>query len=185
MRQTTSADTHHSTGPLSGAGPYEYDLPVAQSGAGQPAPVRRPGWKDGFSWKSVFVIIFGNMAAQSLSEWSGLSPLHTYTILYCLIIISVYWDMPKPRPSFLRWTLKVVGIFLNLFIALVTVPRSLRGLLPDSLASALPAFAFFLVLYWVPPLTHLNRKRPPLWQWLLWAAVFATFWGWLGPLVVK
>ena len=185
MRQTTSADTHHSTGPLSGAGPYEYDLPVARGVVGQPAPVRRPGWKEGFSWKSVLVIMFGNIAAQSLSEWSGLPLLHTYTILYCLIIISVYWDMPKPRPGFLQWTLKVVGIFLNLFIALVTVPRSLRGLLPDSLASALPAFAFFLVLYWVSPLTHLNRKTPPLWQWLLWAAVFATFWGWLGPLVVK
>lgn len=184
MRQTTRADTHKSTGPLSGTGPYEYDLPVARDGVVQPAPVKRPGWMDGFSWKSVFVVIFGNMAARAFSEWSGLPPLHIFAILYCLAVISVYWDMPKPRPGFLRWTLKAVGIFLNLFIALVTVPRSLQGLLPDALAFALPAFVFMLVFYLVPPLMQ-NRRTTPFWQWLLWTLAFTAFWAWVGPYVVR
>lgn len=161
-----------------------YDLPVARNGVVQPAPVRRPGWMDGFSWKNVLVVIFGNMAARVFSEWSGLPPLHTFTILYCLVVISVYWDMPKPRPGFLRWTLKVVGIFLNLFIALVTVPRSLQGLLPDSLAFALPAFVSMLVFYRVSPLMQ-TRRTTPFWQWLLWALVFAALWAWVGPYTAR
>lgn len=184
MRQTTRADTHNSTGPLSGTGPYEYDLPVARDGAGQPAPVKRLGWKNSFSWRGVFIVIFGNMAARAFIGWSGLSPVYSFAILYCLVVISVYWDIPKPRPGFVRWTLKVVGIFLNLFIALVTVPRSLHGLLPESLAFALPAFVCMLIFYRVSPLMQTSRTTP-LWQWLLWALAFAAVWAWVGPYAVR
>jgi len=80
--------------------------------------------------------------------------------------------------------LKVVGIFLNVYFALVTVPQSLRGLLPDSLAFGLPAFVILFGFYWVTPLIQ-YRKPSPFWQWLLYAAGVAAFWAWAGPAAVR
>ena len=181
MRQTTHASKHNSTGPLSDAGPYDYDLPLVKGGAAQPAPASRPARKaHGHAWPGTLVTILATVGAMVLNQSSGWPLLHCYFIAYCVSTVFSYWDTPQPRQGFLRWTLKVVGLFLNFFVALVTVPRSLRGLLPDSLALALPTFAFLVIFYWVPPLVPLNGRTHPLWRWLLLAAGFAAFWGWLG-----
>ena len=181
MQQTTHAGTHNPKAPPADTGPYSYDLPVVHGGVGQPAPVSQPAPKAGGRWwTSTLAIAFASIAAPILHDLSGWPRLHCYVLLYCLTTVLSYWDTPQPREGFLRWTLKVVGLFLNFFFALVSVPQSLLGLLPDSLAFALPAFAIFIIFYWVPPLIQ-NRKTPPLWQWLLWSAAFAAFWGWAGP----
>src|ERR1044071_329620 len=126
MRQKTHAGTHNSTGPLSDAGPYEYDLPAARGGVGQPAPASQPVSKDsGRSWKSTLFVVLAAVGAAELEELSGLRLIYCYAILYCIVIVLSYWDQPKPRQGFLRWTLEVVGLFINFFIALVAVPQSL------------------------------------------------------------
>lgn len=183
MQQTTHDKNRNQTGPPAGAWPYDYDQPVVY-GAGQPAPVPRPTWKSGMSLKGFLTILFVSIGAPAFRDWSGWSQLTCYTLLYCVATILMYWETPKPRQGFLLWTLKVVGIFLNLYVALVSVPQSLRGLLPDWLAFGLPAFLFMLAFYWVPPLMPVN-KLPTLWKWLLWAAGFAAFWAWFGPAAVR
>lgn len=171
-------------GPLADAGPYEYDLPVARGG-GQPAPSGSPANQDArLPRTGKLAGLFWIVATYGLNEWSGWPLLNCYAAMYCVFTIFSYWDTPKPRQGFLRWTLKVVGIFLNFFIALVTMPQSLRGLLPDWWAFALPTFVCILIFHWVPPLTQ-NARSTPLWQWALRAAAFAALWGWAGPAVVK
>ena len=102
-------------------------------------------------------------------------------------MILCYWATPKPGQGFWRWTLKIVGLFLNCYIGFVTVPESLRGLLPETLAFGLPAFVIsFAVLYWMPPLIRTNSNRKsPLWQLLLCAAAVAAIWARVGPGAVK
>jgi len=181
MQQTTQVKDHKQTEPPADAGPYDYEMPVV-SGGGPPAP--RPTWKSGLSLKGFLAIGFVTIGAQALRDWSGWSQLTCYTLLYCVVTILMYWDSPQPRRGFLPWTLKVVGIFLNLYVALVTVPQSLRGLLPDALAFGLPTFLFMLAFYWVPPLVPVN-KLPTLRKWLLWSVGFAVFWAWFGPSAVR
>ena len=184
MRQTTQTGTHQTAGPLADAGPYDYDLPVARD-AGPPAHAPRPARRaGGLSWMSVCAIAFVSIATQVLHDWSGLPRLHCQMILYCVAFIFMYWDTPRPKQGFLTWTLQVVGIFLNAFVALVTVPQSLRGLLPDSLAFSLPVFFVILIFYWVSPMIQSGRAGT-LRTWLLCAAGFAAFWGWLGPTLIR
>jgi hypothetical protein len=180
MQQTTHASKSGSAEPRADAGAYDYAPPVV-SGAGQPATQPAPKLSRE-SWKGAIAIAAVSLAAPMLHDLSGWPRLHCYLLLYCVATVFSYWETPKPRQNFLRWTLKVVGIFLNFFVAFVTVPLSLLGLLPDSLAFALPAFAFMVAFYWVPPLLQ-ARRTTPLWQWLLWSAGFAALWGWLGPSV--
>lgn len=185
MQQTTQVKNRAQTGTPADTGPYDYDLPVV-GGIGQPVHVPRPAsWRSGLGWKSVLSIFAATTGAQMLRDMSGWSMLQSYMLMYCVVTVFMYWDTPKPRRGFLPWTLKVVGIFLNAYVVLVTVPMSLRGLLPDWLAFGLPAFAFLMVFYWMPPLLRLNQKTPALWQWLLWAAAFSAFWGWFGPVTVR
>lgn len=184
MRQTTRTRDQNAAGPFADAGPYAYDLPAVSDG-GRPAPAPRRAWKyAGLSWKAGLVIFFVTIGSRLLNDLTGLPRLHCYMFLYCLATVFGYWDTPGPRRGFLPWALKVIGIFLNLFIALVTVPQSLRGLLPDSLAFGLPPFLFLLVFYWVPPLLQ-EKRTAPFWQWLLASACFAAFWGWGGPGFIK
>ena len=93
----------------------------------------------------------------------------------------------RPRQSFLSWTLKVVGLWLNLYVGFVSAPESLGGWLPRPLAYGLPAFVVLLIFAWAAPLKPdgFDTKKIPRWQWLLWAAVFAAFWGWAAPWDVK
>lgn len=184
MQQTTHDKNRNQTGPLSDAGPYDYDLPVV-SGVGPPAPAPRPTWKSGLSLKGFLAIGFVTVGAQVLRDWSGWSQLQCYTLLYCVAVIFMYWDTPKPRQGFLSWSLKVVGIFLNCYVGLVTVPESLRGLLPEPLAFGLPAFLIMAFLYCALPVRPDTGKKAPLWQWLLCATAFAVIWGWVGPSFVK
>lgn len=184
MQQTTHDRNRNQTGPLADAGPYDYDLPVV-SGVGPPAPApRRASLSSGFDWKSLLVTLFATIGARALRDWSGWSQLYCYTIIGCVVTVFIYWDTSKPRRGFLPWTLKVVGIYLNLYVALVTVPQSLRGPLPDALAFGLPAFLFMLAFHWVPPLVW-TGKTHTLRKWLLWSLAFAAFWACLGPSAVK
>jgi hypothetical protein len=187
MRQTTHAGTHNSAGPLADAGPYDYAPPVVHGGgqplpAPAPVPAPRPAWKNyGLALEGAIVILLAVVVAVEFQDLSRLSFLHWYMTLYCAFTVLTYWKTPKPRQSFLSWTLRVIGIFLNFFVALVTVPQSLRGLLPDSLAFGLPAFVIMLIFHWVPPLIESKKPPPPLWRRLLSAAIFAAFWAWMTP----
>lgn len=181
MQQTTRTTTHNSKGPLADAGPYTYDLPVAQGG-GQPLPVPQPRpVRKAFDWSWAVTILFVSFFAQPLHDWSGWRLIACYMLLCGTGSILSYWSKPKPRPSFLPWALKVVGIWLNCYIGLVTVPLSLGGLLPAPLAFGLPAFVVVLALYLVLPLRPDTGKKMPLWQWLLWSLAAAVCWGLLAP----
>lgn len=189
MRQTTHAGTHNSAGPLADAGPYVYDLPVAQGG-GQPlpatatAPAPRTAWESaGWSLAECLAIFFISLGASSLKEWSGWSYLQCYAVLYAAFTILTYWSRPRPRPkgSFPRWALKMVGIWLNCYVGLVTVPASLRGLIPEPLAFGLPAFVIVAILYCVAPVRQDTGTKWPFWQWLLVAGFAAVCWASLGP----
>lgn len=111
--------------------------------------------------------------------------IQCYLLLYGSASILGYWWKPKPGPGFLPWALKMVGIWLNCYVGLVTVPESLRGLLPEPLAFGLPAFFITALLYCVIPVRPDTGKRLPLWQWLLWATAAAAIWEWFGPSLVR
>jgi len=177
MQQQTRAGDQKSAGHLADAGPYVYDLPATRGG--QQAGRHEPQG-DSSSSKGILSLILLNVLARGLHDFYSLPLLHSFIIVCGVGAIIGYWGSPRPRQSFLSWTLKIVGLCLNIYIGLVTVPASLRGQLPDPLAFGLPAFALFLIFYWVPPL-RTNRVKCPFWQWLLCAAGFAVIWSWAGP----
>lgn len=186
MQQTTSGVDQKATGPLANAGPYTYDLPLRHD-PGPPTHLPRPVQKSyKWSWKSSGLIILLNFAAQALHDGSRLTAFESYVAVYGVFTIFGYWVGERPKQSFLSWTLKVIGIWLNCYVGLVTVPASLHGILSEPLAYGLPAFLVALAFYWVPPLkaTHANRA-PEFWHWLLGAAAAAVFWGWVGATLVR
>ena len=185
MRQKTQAITRNAAGPLADAGPYDYDLPVARGG-GQPLPAPRPAWKStGWSWAECMSLFFISFGASFLQNLSGWRTLHCYMILYAASTVLWYWSGPRPRQSFPRWALKVVGIWLNCYVGLVTVPESLSALIPEPLAFGLPAFVLTAVLYCVLPVRPDTGKKFPLWRWLLFAGCAAVFWSATGPSLLK
>jgi hypothetical protein len=187
MQQKTRVREHNSAGTPADAVPYTYDLPVV-SGGGQPEHAPRPARPDtGWSVGGLLGLVLLNVVARAFADLSPLPKLQSYALVSAFTMILCYWATPKPRQGFWQWTLKIVGLILNFYIGFVTVPGSLRGLLPAPLAFGLPAFVIlFVVLYWMPPLvqTYSNRKSP-LWQLLLCAAAIAALWGWVGPGAVK
>ena len=183
MQQTTQDRDQKSPGPFAGAGAYDYDLPVARGGV-HPAHAPRPARQGQWSWKSSGIILLLNIAANAFHDFSGWPQLESFVVVYGVASLFAYWVGERPRQSFLPWALKLVGIWLNFYIGFVTVPESLRGLLPEPLAFGLPAFFVTLIFYWVPPLKQ-SSKTYTLWQWLLCAVAIAAFWGWAGPHLVK
>jgi hypothetical protein len=185
MQRTAHTKDSKSAGPLADAGTYTYDLPVTY-GVGQLSHMPRPVQKSTRSaWVTSGILVLLNFSSQWLHGWSGWGLLHCYLLLYGAASILSYWTKAKPRPKFLPWTLKVVGIWLNCYIGLVTVPESLRSLLPEPLAFGLPAFFVTLALYSVMPVKPDTGKKWSLWQWLLWAMAAAAYWGSFGPSLVK
>jgi hypothetical protein len=182
MQQTTQTGTQQTTGTPADAGPYDYDLPVMHGG-GPPSHLPRPA-RYQWSWKTVGAFILLNIAAHALHDWSSLTELQSFVVVGLFATVFGYWVGERPKQSFLSWTLKVVGIWLNCYVGFVTVPVSLRGLISEPLAFGLPAFFVTLIFYWITPLKHKN-KALRLWQWLLYAAGVAAFWGWMGPTLVK
>lgn len=169
-----------SAGTAADAGPNACGPPVVRDGV-QPAPVSQTApTAGGFDGLRVWVFLLLVIGGNALEHVGRLPAAYVYLIVGFAGLMLFYWETPRPRQSFLRWTLKVVGVCLNLFVALVTVPQLLRALLPDSLAFGLPAFFIVLVFYWVPPLTQ-NKRACPFWLWLLLGAGFAAFWGWAAP----
>lgn len=184
MRQTTRAGTHNSTGPLADAGPYEYDLPVARS-VSQPVPAPAPARKR-IGWniaETLFIGLMG-MGAQFSQSWFGWRLIHGYVFMYAMGALARYLSKPQPKQSFPQWLLRQLGIWLNCYIGFVTVPESLRGLLPDPLAFGLPAFLITAVMYVVAPIKPGTAQKWPLWQWLLFAAFCAVVWAWSAPFIL-
>jgi hypothetical protein len=183
MPRTTRTSTHHPAGPLADAGPYDYDLPATRA-AGPPPVAPRPVWKKvGLSvaetaW--LFVILFGTPYISNLTGWRL---FECYIILFGVYPALKY--RPQPGENFARWVLKAVGMWLNCYVGFVTVPESLRGLLPESLAFGLPAFIVTAALYYVAPVKPDTGKKWPFRQWLLVAAWAATVWAWMGPNFIK
>jgi hypothetical protein len=79
----------------------------------------------------------------------------------------------------------MVGIWLNCYVGFVTVPESLRGVLPEPLAFGLPAFLITAVLYCVAPAKPNTGYKWPLWQWLVFAGWVAACWVWIGPILLS
>lgn len=188
MRQTTRVMDRDTEGPLADAGPYAYGPPATLDGA-RPAPAPQPAPRAagaflGWSWEIFWLLLLMNISARALHDLSPLTRPQSFVLAYGLGTILAYWRTPKPREGFLRWTLKVVGLFLNFYFGLVSVPESLRGVLPDAWAFGLPAFGFLLALHIVPPLLKVGRDYP-FWQWLLFSAALAALWGWAGPGFVR
>lgn len=184
MRQTTDVKDQNPAAPLLDAGLYDYDLPVTR--AAGPPPHPRPVWRgvgpsiaEGLG---IFVINFG---AQYLHAWGGWRLLHCYMLVGMPFVVLKYWSGPRPQQNFPRWFLKVVGIGLNCYVGFVTVPESLRGLLPETLAFGLPAFLTTAAFYFVAPVRPDTGKKVPLWQWLLVAGWAAAVWVWFGPNLIK
>jgi hypothetical protein len=185
MRQTTHNTEHKTAGPLADAGPYTYDLPAVRDDVRlmDTARLAAEGGKH-TTWIRPVAFFALFPGAQVVHEMFGLPTLHAYVAVYCLICILEYWDSPKPRQGFVSWTLKVIGVWLNGFVGFVSVPQSLRGLLPDELAFGLPAFLVMLVFYWLPFLKR-DGVRPSPWRYFLVAAGLAILWAFLGPAIVK
>lgn len=183
MQQTTRVRNPQQVEPQADAGPYTHDLPVTHGG-GQPVHVprrARQDFKGSWKWGSLIIL---NFAAHALHDESRLTQLESYAVVYGIATVFMYWVGERPKQSFLSWTLKVVGIWLNCYVWFVTMPESLRGLIPEPLAFGLPAFVVTLIFYWGPSLGR-NSRTCPFWQWLLCAAAFAAFWGWMGPALIK
>ncbi|MBV9928927.1 MAG: hypothetical protein JOZ96_28200 [Acidobacteria bacterium] len=186
MQQPThTTATQRPAGPLDGAGPYDYDLPAARAGA-QPVPVPapRPKWKRAsFKLADAIAILFISFSVPWLKGATGWRLITCYAFLYAGYTFLTYWTRPDPKPKegFVRWALKMLGLWLNGYFALVTVPEALDGLLPEWLAFALPAFLLTYALYYVTPVRRDTGLKWPLWQWLVLAAWVAVAWAWLGP----
>ena len=179
MQRTTDTRGQQAAGTPADAWPYDHGPPVV-SGGGQPAHLPRPvPTENQWPWRSFWALLLLKFAAEALDEWSRLTLLGSFVMVYGAATVFGYWVGERPRQSFPSWALKVVGIGLNCYVGLATVPLSLRVLLPGPLAFGLPAFIVALLYYWVPPMKAAGRTTP-LWQWLLWAATFAVFWGWWG-----
>ncbi len=185
MRQTTHAGGRKQTAPQAGPDPYAYDLPLMQQMQPAPAPAPQPAptnplqsWLTGAaSFGLLLLFIF----RDDVGRWWF---VYSYAAIYAFSTIVSYWQGERPKQSFLSWTLRVVGIWLNLYVGLVTVPASLRGSVPDWLAFGLPAFVMTLVYQRALPLKP-SDKTYTLRQQLLYAAWLAAVWAWAGPVFLK
>ncbi len=182
MRQTTHAKkggrapTH--------ADPYAYDLPLTHHG--RPVSEPRPAPPDSQQTWLPNAVLSAVAVLMPLFMEESRRPLFVYLCVaaYGVAMVLSYWQGARPKQSFLSWTLKVVGICLNFYVAFVTVPLSLRGVVPEWLAFGLPAFVATLVWYWVRPLRP-SDKTYTLWHWLLYSAWSAAGWAWAGPFFLK
>jgi hypothetical protein len=161
------------------AGPYDYDLPVARGG-GQPPPASRPAGQ-GASMSAAeglvsFALSFGLLFIRYPT---GLLFIQ-YSLMACAALVVVR-NLPRQGESFLRWVLKIAGVLLNCYVGFMTVPALLRGPLPEPLACGLPAFLVTAALYCAAPVNPGTGREWPLRQWLLWAGLVATVWGFIGP----
>jgi hypothetical protein len=179
MRGTTHARTQNHAGPPADAGPYGYDLPVARGGA-QPLPASRPAGQ-GASMSATeglvsFALSFGLLFIRYPS---GLLFVR-YSLLACAALVVVR-NLPRRGEGFPRWALKIGGVLLNCYVGFLTVPALLRGALPEPLAFGLPAFLVTAALYCASPVNPSKGREWSLRQWLLWAGLVATGWGFIGP----
>lgn len=132
-----------------------------------------------WSSRNFFVVALVTVAANFIKDAGWMRLLPAYMVCYAAATLIEYWFPPRPPERFLPWALKVVGIFLNFYVGLVTLPALLRNSLPTPLAHGLPVFAFCLVIYYVPPLYPVKRKTA-LWKWVVGSAAFAALWGLVG-----
>ena len=131
---------------------------------------------NGWSWRNTLTLLLVIVGANAIRDAGWMRLLPAYMVCYGVVTIVEYWIPPRPPQSFVSWALKVVGVILNLYVGLVTLPASLKNSLPTPLAYGLPAFVVFLIFYWVPPLYPIKRKNA-LWKWVIGAAAFAALWG--------
>ena len=124
MQQTTRVRDSNSAGTPADSGPYAYDPPVVSGVVvGPPAHAPRPA-RPGTGWsvEGVVGLILLNVVARSFADLSPLPKLESYALVSAFTMTLCYWATPKPRQGFWRWTLKIVGLFLNCYIGFVTVP---------------------------------------------------------------
>jgi hypothetical protein len=180
MRQTTHAKTGKKA--AAHADPFAYDLPLTHHGHPVPAPPAPTNSQIPEAWGKI--LFAANLLLLLFVRPGGRSFIYYYAALCAAAMVASYWQGERPKQSFVSWTLKVVGIWLNLYVAFVTVPVSLRGLLPEEYAFGLPAFVMTLVYYWVRPAKPSDTPYP-LWRWVAYAALVAIFWGLNGAALIK
>ena len=185
MRPTTHAGKQRRAGRQADPDPYAYDIPLMQQMQPAPAPAPQPAatntiqsWLTGLG-SSALLMMF--IFREDVGQWWY---VYFYAAICAFSTIAGYWQGERPKQSFLSWTLRVVGLWLNLYVGLVTVPVSLRGSAPDWLTFGLPAFVMALVYQWAVPLKP-NDTKYTLQQRLMYAVWAAAVWAWAGPIFTK
>lgn len=159
---------------------HEHDLPVLHDSRPRISPPPPPTAQTGTDWQTTVLFLLPPLVGMPLDGIHPFSMVQVCAVMYGLVGILWYWVAPRPPQSFLSWILKIIGVWLNFYVALVTIPQLLRVHLPEQLAFTLPALVGLLIFAWLPPLKP-NYPQTSRWQQVLSALTLAYFWGTIGP----
>jgi hypothetical protein len=93
-----------------------------------------------------------------------------------LAILLAYWFRPRPRETFLRWTLILETYLLGMVVIGYLIPLRLKTVLPKPIAFDVPIFLVSFAFYFMPA-NPIYRKQSRLGRWTLGCVAVAAVFG--------